>query len=518
MIRVALVWLYVLGVGVYAWKDWYFGLCGAILMVAVIQHPDMPKTIAGIQGLNPWNLLFFSVVCSWLRSRRREYLTWDMPGHINVLLLAYLVVVLAATVRLLMNPQGLEQSFASLVSEYIINTIKWPVLGLMLFDGCRSRSRFVLGLVVVLAVYFLLGLQVIRWMPFSSIAAGDDLAERSLKILSNEVGFHRVNLSMMLAGAFWAMWVVSHSKLLPFFPLVFTVVSIITFYAQALTAGRMGYVTWAVLGLVFSLVRWRKYLLAAPVIIPLLIFILMTFMPGAAQRLLQGFSKETVDAERTLGRQNGSLMASQNGPDMYTVTSGRTFAWPFVLEKISESPLVGYGRQSMITTGLYAYLLNTYGESFPHPHNAYLEFLLDNGIPGSLIVLLFYLLILKNGISLFRDQRSPIFMVSGGVAVALTLALLVASFGSQSFYPREGSVGMWCAIGLLFRVYVERERSLFALRQMSPLVGVAPVTSEERQAPEQHGRQPGALLRPRASRKKEPTETSLDGMLWAQAA
>jgi len=31
--------------------------------------------------------------------------------------------------------------------------------------------------------------------------------------------------------------------------------------------------------------------------------------------------------------------------------------------------------------------------------------------------------------------------------------------GSQTFYPREGSVGMWAAIGLLLRVWVERKKS-----------------------------------------------------------
>jgi hypothetical protein len=38
------------------------------------------------------------------------------------------------------------------------------------------------------------------------------------------------------------------------------------------------------------------------------------------------------------------------------------------------------------------------------------------------------------------------------------LALLFAAMGSQTFYPREGAVGMWCAIGLMLRVYVQRAR------------------------------------------------------------
>src|SRR5581483_7532514 len=299
MVRLGLVWLYVLGVGVYTWKDWYGGLCGLILLVAVIQHPDMPKSIAGIQGLNPWNILFVCVVCSWLKNRKVEHLTWDMPSHVTWLLLAYLSVVAVGTGRLLADHSAVSPTLTPLISEQVVNTIKWPIVGILLFSGCRSRLRFTTALTVILAVYFLIGLQVIRWMPFSEIAnAGDDLAARSLKILSNEVGYHRVNLSMMLAGAFWAMWVVSHTRIAWLSPWLLTVVSLITFYAQALTAGRMGYVTWVVLGFFLSVIRWRKYLIAAPVLIPLIIFIVVTVTPGVAERLLQGFTKESVDTAR----------------------------------------------------------------------------------------------------------------------------------------------------------------------------------------------------------------------------
>ncbi|MEJ2417339.1 MAG: hypothetical protein P8Y45_10495 [Exilibacterium sp.] len=36
------------------------------------------------------------------------------------------------------------------------------------------------------------------------------------------------------------------------------------------------------------------------------------------------------------------------------------------------------------------------------------------------------------------------------------MTLLVASLTGQSFYPEERSFGVWCAMGLMLRVYVER--------------------------------------------------------------
>ena len=52
------------------------------------------------------------------------------------------------------------------------------------------------------------------------------------------------------------------------------------------------------------------------------------------------------------------------------------------------------------------------------------------------------------------------FVAIGGATTALLTALLVGAIGSQTFYPREGALGMWCAIGLMLRVWVERRRAL----------------------------------------------------------
>ena len=136
----------------------------------------------------------------------------------------------------------------------------------------------------------------------------------------------------------------------------------------------------------------------------------------------------------------------------YTVTSGRSFAWPFVLEKIAERPLVGHGRDAMIRTGTAAMLWYNYGEEFPHPHNLYLQWILDNGILGAIPVFAMFFIFVRRSLFLFRDTYDLTCVTIGGVTLALLLAFLIAGIGSQTFYPREGAVGMWCAIGLMLRV------------------------------------------------------------------
>ena len=65
-------------------------------------------------------------------------------------------------------------------------------------------------------------------------------------------------MSKMLAGAAWAILaMMSLTKKRWQRMLIITAFFAISF-AQALTAGRMGYVTWGMIGLIMCLLRWRK--------------------------------------------------------------------------------------------------------------------------------------------------------------------------------------------------------------------------------------------------------------------
>jgi O-antigen ligase len=304
----------------------------------------------------------------------------------------------------------------------------------------------------------------------------------------NEVGYHRVNLSMMLGGASWAFFAARELATRPRVRLLLLVCSGTVLLGQSLTGGRTGYGTWALVGLVLCLARWRAYLLPAPLVVALIVAV----VPGVKERMLQGFAKQDP--------------LVQEGIDEYEVTAGRTLIWPYVIAKIKERPILGYGGLAMERTGLQRFLMQELKESFPHPHNMYLEMLLDNGLIGAVLVLPFYLVTLAHAMTLFLESRSRVAIAIGGSCLALMLSLLVAGFGSQTFYPREGSVGMWCCFGLMMRVAVERARVLAGRsRQPARSVGFDPA----RQTPSApvsgwSGRRPGDAA-------------SLDDQLWAAA-
>lgn len=461
MIRLTLLWCFIAFLAVYAWRDWYKALLGVILLMAVVEHPDMPKSLYGIQGLNPWNIAFVAVLFAWAGTRSREGLKFDLSPGVALLLLVYFGTIAIGFWRMIQDPGGINDwallfdkdppTTMSLWSEHLINTLKWAIPGLLLYDGCRDRTRFGWAVLAVLGIYFLLAVQVIRWMPLEALGGGGELEQRSAKILLREIGYHRVNLAVMLAGGAWALFVARVLAPDRKWWLVAVAASVTTLFGLALTGGRAGYATWLVLGLVLLGVRWRRYLL----LVPAAVLIVMVSVPAAWERFTQGFSPETRDTSRPAAM--GMIEPAPDEVDLYTVTAGRNVAWPYVLEKIAEAPWTGYGREAMMRTGLAVQLWLDFAESFPHPHNAYLQWLLDNGLIGFIPVMLFYLIVLRRSLGLFLDRTDAVAVAAGGIALALVGAWLIGGIGSQTFYPREGAVGMWCAMMLMLRVWRERE-------------------------------------------------------------
>lgn len=443
MIRTTLLLLLVAYFSAYAWKDWFVSLCVAILLMAVVQHPDFPANIGGIQGLNPWNFLILNVGLAWCSQRAVEGYVWDMPVIAGRLGSCFFAVVIIGVGRLLADGYP-EPSFTTgyIFSEYLINTVKWVIPGLILFDACRTRRRATIALGVILLLYFLLAVQVVRWMPLSEAGGSSEMQGRAAKIIQNEIGYNRVTLSMMLAGASWASLATLPILKKNLHRLALFVAGGTIILGQALTGGRTGYVTWIVIGIVLAALRWRKLLL----LLPIGVVIIATALPGVRDRMLQG-----------VGGKEGNFTVQTSA---YEMTSGRDIAWPVVIAEIWKAPLLGHGRQGMVTSGARDFLLDKYNESFPHPHQAYLEQLLDNGMIGFLLIIPFYLYALFRSLPLVLERHDPLLCAIGCAGFCSVIALMIGAFGGQTFYPREGSVGMWAAIGLVLRASVQRARSL----------------------------------------------------------
>lgn len=449
----------VAGLSIYAWKDWFKSLCGLILLMAVIEHPDMPKSILGIQGFNLWNVLFGVILLAWLMNRRRRGLVWDMPRHMSILLLSCLGVILVGTLRTAVNPGHLQDyPLSSLVSEELINTVKWVIPGILLFDGCRTRKQTVMALVCLLTTYFVLAVQVIRWMPLAAISDSDVMMQ-ARHHLESDVGYWGSDLAVVFAGGCWGLLAALSLIAKRRYRVVVMVGAAVVAVGLALTGGRMGYGTWGVVGGTLCAAKWRRYLLLAPV----LLFLLPIVFPGATARMMHGFGTTDVTGQETT--------------DEEAVTAGRTLFWPYVIDEIAKSRWIGHGRLAMKTTGLY-YRIETEhpGTSAPHPHNMYLETLLDNGILGSIPIFVLWGTALWYSAKLFRSTNR-LYSAVGGLSFALALSSLIGGIGGQHFYPQEHTLGIWAAIFLTMRVCVAEKRAQQAV-EAQPVLDVQLATPD----------------------------------------
>jgi O-antigen ligase len=454
-IRILLLYVFVTGLSIYAWKDWFRSLCGLILLMAFLEHEDMPKTMYGIQGLNLWNTLFVVIAIAWIVSRRREGLTWDMPAHMGVLLLTYLTIIVVGVLRAVADPSYIQgYPLTKLISEELINTIKWALPAILLFDGCRTRRRVMEALVCILLLYFIVAVQVARSMPPGAAFADVELLNRLRIRLGKYIGYSACDISAMLAGASWAILAMLTLIRRWKYRAIVLMAAAVVAYGQALTGGRAGFVAWGATGVILCLLKWRKYLLLAPVVVVMLPLV----FPAAAARMLSGFGQTDVTGQSEMDRD--------------AVTSDRTVMWPYVIDKIGQSPYVGYGRLAMQRTGLYDELRQI-DLPFIHPHNVYLEIVFDNGILGATPILLFWGMLLLYSVKLFRSPNH-LYAAVGGVSLSLLLAQIFAGIGAQHYYPRVSTLGMWAALLLMLRVHVEEERVRFDRRADESGCGATP--------------------------------------------
>lgn len=441
-LRVLFGFLFVAGFSIYAWRNYFTSLCALLVFTAFFKHPDMPRSAMGIPGLEFWNVLMVNVVLAWLVQRRREGLEWDIPPSLKLAAKLYLAVLFIAFLRMFIDPtQYYPFTRLQMALDYIVAPVKFLVPAVILYDSVRTKERAVWAMWAIMIGYFFLSLQVVRYMGLH-VYSGEELNKRGAKIIQHAVGYDRVDVAMMLAGSAWAMIALSRIAKNKWQWLMAWGAAAFILLSETLTGGRSGYVACGLVGLMLCVIRWRKYL----PLIPVAALVVIVALPGVRERMLHGFDKES-----------GNIVIEEDNSE---ITSGRTTIWPYVIKKIEASPLIGYGRDAMVRTGLHDWLMAVLGEEFGHPHNAYLEILLDDGIIGFLCVLPLYFICVKRSLSIFRDRTDPVYEAAGGIACALLFALLVTGLGAQTFYPREDVIWMWGAIAIAMRFWVQREAEI----------------------------------------------------------
>jgi len=264
LIRLTLLILFVLFLWVYAFRDWMVSLCGLILLTVLMQKDDMPSYVAGIQGLNLWNLTLVVVTMGWLLQRRSERQSLNLSRFAIAAAGGYVTIIVLAYVQAMLHidsfPADLNLDPAQLLTvDYLINPLKFIWVAFLLAKGCNSprRLRLALGTLVTLGVLY--AIMVVKVMPLESLQEGGAGILQYRNRINRQVGLHANNMAKVLTLTFWsilatqrlwwraAWW--SKGAVLVAYP--------VTFLGMALCYSRAGYLTFAAVGRVIGCVRWR---------------------------------------------------------------------------------------------------------------------------------------------------------------------------------------------------------------------------------------------------------------------
>jgi O-antigen ligase len=137
------------------------------------------------------------------------------------------------------------------------------------------------------------------------------------------------------------------------------------------------------------------------------------------------------------------------GGDMNAVTAGRwDEIWLPLLPEIARSPLIGNGLSSILWSDAMraGSILQV-----THPHNAYLQTILDMGLLGLGLVLAYFVHVWRGFRKLAADATlQPSLRGFYEGAAAGLASFLIAGFAGSSLTPAPEQSFLWLAIGMMY--------------------------------------------------------------------
>ncbi len=408
--------------------DFRVGAVLVMLMLPVERSVYFPHSVFGIIGLNPLNLILAATLASFLL--RGQNLSRFLPKPLLLLVVVPMVVAGLIGMRHVdeIHPGFYEAMLINFTDAFgyyrdIVVKPLFIVLGALLVGAAVTRSqkpeRFLAP--VILSVW-MMSLMSILYVAFAGMSLGA-LASSGSREFFSALGLHANDLGRLYAVAYaLLLFTWGETKDLRLKTLLVVTMGVLTI-ALMLTFSRGAFIGFMMVNALYLL--WK--LNAKTVAIALLVAALaLWLMPGAV-----------------VGRM---MVGTEEGGDM---SAGRVDEiWMPLMPEILRSPPWGNGLDSTMWSHAVwtdAMLLVT------HPHNAYLQAILDMGIVGLGLLLAYYWHVYRK----FRDlggnaYLSPTLRGFYQGAVAGLICFLVTGFAGSSLRPTSEFAFLWIAIGMMY--------------------------------------------------------------------
>lgn len=426
-------------------RRWVFGIYVVIVLSALSQHDDMPRSMAGITGLNPINVLMAWILLMFAIQRSTTpKVAKSLPTSAVVLLVFYAVTIVVVYLQGLADLGSLQGPLASsdiatikgFTIEFLINPFKVLLPAWLLYQGMRTQKDLWIGLAALGLMALLLAVIVLKNLPLGTLFDESAFMARRHRI-QRQTGLHANDLALVMVQACWVAALALRLRMRIGLKAVIAGCLVAFGLAVALCHSRAGFLAFVLTGLVLSAVCWRRLL----VVLPLVIVAVAAASPTIRARVLTGSAVQDLSGGQT--------------QDWEAISAGRTVTlWPHALAQIEEAPILGAGRLTILRTDMFERIEESSGDACPtHPHNAYLETLCDGGAVSLLVLLAGMMGLGSTALRMCRRKDSAVVAFVGALGLVAVVPLMVMGISGQSFWPRENMFPAACLIAILLRAW-----------------------------------------------------------------
>jgi O-antigen ligase len=413
--------------------DFRVGAVLLILMLPIEQSRLFPHSILGFTGLNPLNLVLGATLASFLL--RGRDLGRFMP---KPLLWLFIVPILLAG---LLGVRHVDEIYPAFYEAQVIHftdafgyfrdTALKPmliVLSALVIGAAVARSqkpeRFLAP--VILSVWVMSLISII-YVVLAGVSLGLLASSQSREFFA-ALGLHSNDLGRLYAVAYaLLLFTWGETRDMALKALLVVTMGVLTL-ALLLTFSRGAFIGFVVVNALYLLWKFN----ARTVGIALLVLAAaMWLMPGAVVgRMMTG-------------------MQEDGGGDLNAVSAGRVDEiWLPLMPEVLKSPPWGNGLDSTMWSN--AVWTQSMLEVI-HPHNAYIQVILDMGLIGLGLLLAYYWHVFRQ----FKDLGSNAYLsptMRGFYqgAVAGLVCFLITGISGSSLRPMHEFTFLWIAIGMMY--------------------------------------------------------------------
>jgi O-antigen ligase len=420
--------------------DYRVGAVLLILLLPVSSSSVFPHALMGVTGLNPINVLLAGTLAAYLLRGRVDNPAPLVP---RPLLWLYIVpIVLAGLLGSLhvddIHPAFMEQLLVDFTDwrGYLRDDLVKPmfiVLSAVLVAGAVAKARKPEPFIAAIAI----GVCALAFLVFGFIIASQVklgyLASPRARSFFLGIGTHANELGRMFVIGYalllFTWWETKHAVAKP---ALFVALGILTL-AILLTFSRNAFLGFLLVNALFLVWKFNAKKLALAV---LGTAVAAALAPGAVyRRLTYGFD---------------------TGAD--AVSAGRIDGiWLPLLPETLKSPLWGSGLDSI----MWSHAMRGGAMEFVgHPHNAYLQAVLDMGLIGLVLLILYYWHVWKGFRALGSNAYlTPVMRGFFQGACAALVGFGMAGLSGGSLRPEPENMLLWIAIGMMYGVLARRPAS-----------------------------------------------------------